>query len=142
MPRIRGRGREILIDARQRVATAENDVSECHRRLEVAQAVLQACRIGYDALEKSLTLQPRQSSSSKPATKFASKSTKKAGKKRAELPANQLKIVCAFIYADGNACNQNEDNPIHEPDGGYAGYHPFTTSVPADSVAHEASAGD
>lgn len=46
--------------------------------------------------------------------------------------------VCAFVYADSSHCNQKEDNPVHDPKGGYAGYHEFQ---PAESQA-AAGAGD
>jgi hypothetical protein len=51
--------------------------------------------------------------------------------------AGKLKTVCAFVYADGSACNQSGDNPIHEANGGYAGYHEFQ---PAEQVATGAGA--
>jgi hypothetical protein len=47
----------------------------------------------------------------------------------------KLKKVCAFIYADNSACNQLEDNPIHEPDGGYAGFHSFTEEKAEQATA-------
>lgn len=75
----------------------------------------------------------------------ASKTTKKVGRKASSKSAGKSsrasgmaaiisgnlsqrrQIICGYIYPDKSACNQPEDNPIHAVDGGYAGYHEFTT---------------
>jgi hypothetical protein len=60
---------------------------------------------------------------------------KAAAKKSSASPLAQKEptatpgTLCAFIYPDKSACNCAEGNPIHQPEGGYAGYHPFTKSV-------------
>lgn len=47
--------------------------------------------------------------------------------------------ACSFRYKDDTYCTLPESSPIHDPEGGYAGYHEFQpVALP---VAHEAGAG-
>lgn len=45
-------------------------------------------------------------------------------------PTEKNKGLCSFVYPDQSACNCAEDNPVHEIEGGYAGYHPFEPPKP------------
>lgn len=53
--------------------------------------------------------------------------------------AESVGVSCGFIYADKTVCAELEDNPIHDKNGGYAGFHPFqlgASPAPARSPAN------
>ena len=58
-------------------------------------------------------------------------STKKQASAPAPLPVDK-KPRCNFAAPDEDICDRFEDNLIHDPNGGYVGYHPFE---PSKSVA-------
>ena len=96
-----------------------------------------------------LALQPEKTAgkrASKKSSKGASKSPRASGM-AAALKQNLNRQRQAIDrdyqpcqYHDGNlTCGAKEDNTIHDPTMGYAGYHEFQPA--ASSVAHEAGAG-
>jgi hypothetical protein len=120
----------ILNDARSRVNEAKALVVEAERELADAEskvhylyAGLNAYSAAYEALEKELTPQTRKKAD-KPSASAPAQKEAKAEK----VPAS--KEMCAFVYPDQSACNCAEGNPVHEPEGGYAGYHPFEPAKP------------
>jgi hypothetical protein len=133
------KAQEALAEAREWIVAAEEEVRERETALTKAQQQLEMHRTIYDVLEKTLT---RRKPAVRPATKS---SIKKPSKKRQGLPAGEKRIelaqMCAFAYADGGGqCNQMLDNPIHDLDGGYTGYHPFVAPSSAPTAAHPSSA--
>jgi hypothetical protein len=113
----------ILSDARERIATALHKVQGIESDLAQASATLRAHQETYEALKKALTPTPRK----KPEKAAASAPAQKdppADKKTSD-------ALCAANVPTLNVpCGEREDRPIHDPNGGYAGYHPFERSKP------------
>jgi hypothetical protein len=150
MARLRGERKRILDEAEQRLREAEAKLEDKRRaaveavhEVQTEQAVVNAIRVGYDALRQSLAPTPRQPA--KPAAtaaptrvyerctrcdktkghRFHKDSGDDGYHEFQSAPARQLE-PCAFVQ-DGVVCNDPPSSPIHDPLGGYGNYHPFTS---------------
>ena len=106
-------------------------------------ALLETLRAMSDA-ERELTveaLQPQKvvKKASKKSSNKSSRASGMAAAIKGNLDQRREASVCVFIYADNSHCNQKEDNPVHDPNGGYAGYHEFQ---PSDATAAHGAGGD
>lgn len=153
----------ILNNSAMRLEAAIIREQLAQSQLNTAKALREAAEEAHNALTAELAPTPRNASTKKAAASAPAQSDSPADKKDSGAPC------IANVPTLNVPCGEREDRPIHDPNGGYAGYHPFetpkpvaraprkskakpgeTSSVPsseiapaaAGNVAHAASAGD
>jgi hypothetical protein len=120
---------QILTAARERVDAAKAGLANCHKQvaaataeMDIAAAELRGHVAAYEALEKALTPKPRKKS----------EKAEKGAPALKEVPADK-KVSDALCVAQvpniDVPCGEREDALIHDPNGGYASYHPFETAT-------------
>lgn len=102
-----------------------------------------------EALAETLSPQPVKKAAKKP----ASKKSPRASGMEAQLSSRRQQrqvaragddsedgnALCGYIYPDRTDCTEPKDSRLHDPNAGYAGYHPFVSASPAPGVTHPSS---
>lgn len=118
----------ILMEARQRLSVAQQNVETAEGQLGIARAALNAHRMAYDALEKALAPKPRKKAAQSQPAQLTDKKEKEAAK--ADAPKSNDQLCTAMVPGLNVECGEPEENRIHDITAGYASYHPFESSAP------------
>lgn len=83
----------------------------------------------YDLFLDMVAPEPEPEAPKQTRKKRAARTPKQAGLPKAE--AGNGALCIAQVPGLDVPCGNVEENPIHDPNGGYGGYHPFVLSAPA-----------